>query len=85
MSQPISVDEVASFPYAGVDECDLSSDGLRIAYTHQGQIYITDFGDISYLRIFQRQEPQMVPQPAGRARFSEGREFRDLVEVYRWN
>ena len=42
MSRPITVDEVASFPYAGVDECDLSVDGLRVAYTHQGQIYITD-------------------------------------------
>ncbi len=36
MLRPITVDEVASFPYAGVDECNLSADGLRIAYTHRG-------------------------------------------------
>ena len=61
MSQPISVDEVASFPYAGVDECDLSSDGLRIAYTHRGQIYITDLETSNASESFQGRHPKWSP------------------------
>ena len=61
MSRPISVDEVASFPYAGVDECDLSADGLRIAYTHQGQIYITDLETSNVSEPFKGRSPKWSP------------------------
>lgn len=61
MARPISVDEVASFPYAGVDECDLSADGLRIAYTHQGQIYITDLKTSNTSEPFKGRNPKWSP------------------------
>ncbi len=61
MSRPISVDEVASFPCAGVDECDLSADGLRIAYTHQGQIYITDLETLNTSESFIGRSPKWSP------------------------
>ena len=48
MPRPITIDEVASFPYAGIEipalspDCDLSADGLRVAYTHRNRIQIND-------------------------------------------
>ena len=48
MPRPITVDEVASFPYAGIapselsPDCELSADGLRVAYTHRTRIHITE-------------------------------------------
>ena len=48
MPRPITVDEVASFPYEGIapselsPDCELSADGLRVAYTHQNRIHITE-------------------------------------------
>ena len=61
MSRPITVDEVASFPYAGVDECDLSADGLRIAYTHRGQIYITTLETSNVSEPFKGRSPKWSP------------------------
>lgn len=61
MSRPITVDEVASFPYVGVDECDLSADGLRIAYTHQGQIYITNLETSNTPESFKGRSPKWSP------------------------
>ena len=61
MSRPITVDEVASFPYAGVDECDLSADGLRVAYTHQGQIYISDLQKSKTSKPFTGRHPKWSP------------------------
>ena len=61
MSRPITVDEVASFPYAGVDECDLSADGLRIAYTHRGQIYITTLETSNVSELFKGRSPKWSP------------------------
>ena len=61
MSRPISVDEVASFPYAGVDECDLSADSLRIAYTHQGQIYIANLETSNTSESFKGRNPKWSP------------------------
>ena len=61
MARPISVDEVASFPYTGVDECDLSADGLRIAYTHQGQVYITDLKTSNTSEPFKGRNPKWSP------------------------
>ena len=48
MPRPITVDEVASFPYSGIapselsPDCELSADGLRVAYTHRARIHITE-------------------------------------------
>jgi dipeptidyl aminopeptidase/acylaminoacyl peptidase len=68
MLRPITVDEVASFPYAGVDECNLSADGLRIAYTHRGQIYITDLETSNTSEAFKGRSPKWSPsQPDGLA------------------
>ena len=61
MSRPITIDEVASFPYAGVDECDLSADGLRAAYMHQGQIYITDLQTSKTSESFTGRHPKWSP------------------------
>ena len=62
MPRPITVDEVASFPHAGVDECALSADGLRIAYTHQGDIYITDLDTSTNIsESFQGRSPKWSP------------------------
>lgn len=61
MSRPITVDEVASFPYAGVDECDLSADSLRIAYTHQGQIYIANLETSNTSESFKGRSPKWSP------------------------
>ena len=40
MSRPITMDEVISFPVAGVGECHLSIDGKRVAYAYRGSITI---------------------------------------------
>ena len=61
MPRPITVDEIVSFPHAGVDECALSADGLRIAYTHQGQIYITDLETSNTSESFKGRSPKWSP------------------------
>ncbi len=61
MPRPITIDEVVSFPYAGVDECDLSSDGKRVAYTHQRNIYIFDLEKWNLLGSFEGRCPKWSP------------------------
>ena len=53
--------KLPSFPYTGVDECDLSADGLRIAYTHQGQIYIADLETSKTSESFKGRNPKWSP------------------------
>jgi len=63
MTKPITIDEVVSFPYAGVGECDLSSDGKRVAYTitHQRNIYIFDLEKWSLLESFEGRSAKWSP------------------------
>ena len=61
MSRPITIDEVTSFPYKGVDGCDLSSDGLRVAYTHQNQIHITELETSKSYEPFKGRLPKWSP------------------------
>ena len=69
MPRPITVDEVASFPYEGIapselsPDCELSADGLRVAYTHQARIHITVHTSNTH-ESFKRKEPKVVARPA---------------------
>ncbi len=67
MPRPIAVDEVVSFPYAGIEiralspDCDLSADGLRVAYTHRNQIHITDLQTSKTYEPFKGRFPKWSP------------------------
>ena len=67
MPRPITIDEVASFPYAGIEiralspDCELSADGLRVAYTHQNQIHITELESSNTHESFKGRSPKWSP------------------------
>ena len=61
MPRPITIDEVASFPYTGVDGCDLSADGLRVAYTHRNQIHIAELETSKTYEPFSGSFPKWSP------------------------
>ena len=67
MPRPITVDDVASFPYAGSQnreaspDCELSADGSRVAYTHQARIYITDLDTLKTYELFKGSSPKWSP------------------------
>ena len=67
MPRPITVDEFASFPYAGIEipalspDCDLSVDGLRVAYTHRNRIHITELETSKTYEPFTGRFPKWSP------------------------
>ena len=67
MSRPITVDDVASFPYSGIEmgeaspDCELSADGLRVAYTHQNRIHIADLETSTTYESFKGRSPKWSP------------------------
>ena len=67
MPRPITVDEVASFPYAGIQnreaspDCELSADGLRVAYTQRNRIHITDLETSKTYEPFKGGVPKWSP------------------------
>ena len=67
MPRPITVDEVASFPYAGIapselsPDCELSADGLRVAYTHRTRIHITELETSNTYKSFKGRSPKWSP------------------------
>ena len=67
MPRPITVDEVASFPYAGIarrdlsPDCELSADGLRVACTHQNRIHITELETSKTYEPFKGRFPKWSP------------------------
>ena len=61
MSRPITIDEVTSFPYKGVGGCNLSADGLRVAYTHQNQIHIIELKTSKTYEPFSGRFPKWSP------------------------
>ena len=67
MPRPITVDEVASFPFSGIapralsPDCDLSADGLRIAYMHQNRIHITELQTSKTYEPFKGRFPKWSP------------------------
>ena len=67
MPRPITVDEVASFPYSGIapselsPDCELSADGLRVAYTHQTRIHITELKTSNTYESFKGRSPKWSP------------------------
>ena len=67
MPRPITVDDVASFPHAGIQnreaspDCELSADGLRVAYTHQARVHITDLDTLETYESFKGSSPKWSP------------------------
>ncbi len=67
MPRPITVDDVASFPYAGIQnreaspDCELSADGLRVAYTHRARVHITDLDTLETYDPFKGSSPKWSP------------------------
>jgi dipeptidyl aminopeptidase/acylaminoacyl peptidase len=61
MPWPLTIDEVVSFPYSGVGECDLSPDGRWVAYTYQGTIYIFDLETWRQVESFDGSHPKWSP------------------------
>ena len=67
MPRPITVDEVASFPYEGIaprelsPDCDLSADGLRVAYTHPNRIHIIELQTSNASESFKGRSPKWSP------------------------
>ena len=67
MPRPITVDEVASFPYSGIEireaspDCELSADGLRVAYTHQNRIHIAELETSNTYESFKGRSPKWSP------------------------
>ena len=67
MPRPITADEVASFPYTGIQnrdaspDCELSADGLRVAYTHRSRIHITDLDTLKTYGSFKGSSPMWSP------------------------
>ena len=67
MPRPITVDEVASFPYSGIEireaspDCELSADGLRVAYTHQNRIHIAELETSKAYESFKGRSPKWSP------------------------
>ena len=67
MLRPITIDDVVSFPYSGIasrdlsPDCDLSADGLRIAYTHRNQIHINELETSKTYEPFKGRFPKWSP------------------------
>ena len=61
MSRPITIDEVLSFPVAGVGECHLSIDGKRVAYVHRGTITIFNLEKLQAEVSFEGNHPKWSP------------------------
>ena len=67
MPRPITADDVASFPYAGIQnreaspDCELSADGLRVAYTHRARVHITDLDTLESCESFKGGVPKWSP------------------------
>ena len=67
MPRPITVDDVASFPHAGIEireaspDCELSADGLRVAYTHQNRIHIAELETSNTYESFKGRSPKWSP------------------------
>ena len=85
MPRPITIDEVASFPYTGVDGCDLSADGLRVAYTHRNQIHIAELETSKTYEPFSGSFPKWSPVQPDMLAFLKPESSGVWVKFPRWN